>query len=118
MDLVHALFLGASVASLVWLVVEHRHLMRAARRRVPDAPEPARYPPLTVVRPVRGLDVDVEHNAGALLGAHYPGPLEILFVFDDADDAGVPLYRALVAQHLAAHPEARVRILFCGLPPP
>lgn len=38
-----------------------------AARRPPPPPPPSRYPALTVIRPIRGLDVGADDNVRALL---------------------------------------------------
>ena len=113
----HTFLFALAAASLVWIALEHAHLSRAVRRRPAPPPPPARYPPLTVVRPVKGLDVGAAENVRALLATDYPGPLEISFVFDDAQDPAVPLVAERVAAHRARHPGTAVRLLFAGRPP-
>jgi cellulose synthase/poly-beta-1,6-N-acetylglucosamine synthase-like glycosyltransferase len=44
------------------------------------------YPSVTIVRPIRSLDVGAEENLRSVLAQDYPGPMEILMVFDDRDD--------------------------------
>jgi ceramide glucosyltransferase len=102
-----------AAAALVYLVVEHGHLTRALARRPPDAPTPPRYPALTVIRPIRGLDVGADDNVRALLDSDYPGPLELLFVFDDDADPAGPVVRELVA----TRPDVDARVLIAGPPP-
>lgn len=102
-----------AAAALVYLVVEHGHLTRALARRPPHAPPPSRYPALTVIRPIRGLDVGADDNVRALLDSDYPGPLELLFVFDGDDDPACPVVHELVAQR----PDVDARVLIAGPPP-
>ena len=99
--------------TVVLVFVEHRHLARALARRLPAAPTPPRHPSLTIIRPIRGLDVGAADNVRALLDSDYPGALELLFVFDDAADPACALVRELVA----ARPDVDARVLFAGPPP-
>lgn len=111
------LVLSVAVATLAWVAIEHLHLSRAVRRRPPPPLVPKRWPSLTVVRPVKGLDVGAAENVRALLDSDYPGRVQILFVFDDAQDPAVPVVDALVNDWLAGHEHADVRLLFAGRPP-
>ena len=103
----------AAAVALVLILVEHRHLARAVARRLSPPPTPARYPSLTVIRPIRGLDVGAADNVRALLDSDYPGMLELLFVFDDVGDPACELVRELVN----ARGDLDARILFAGPPP-
>jgi ceramide glucosyltransferase len=82
-------------------------------RRLPPPPTPSRYPSLTIIRPIRGLDVGAADNVRALLDSDYPGELELLFVFDDASDPACALVRDLVD----ARGDVDAAVLFAGPPP-
>lgn len=117
-DSVQSVLVVVGVGLLVDLWWWHRWFARAiARPPVPAAPPPT-YPSISIIRPVRGLDVGAEANLRAALDTGYPGPVETLFVFDDADDPAVPVARRVVAQHRAAGGRGAVDILFAGVGPP
>jgi ceramide glucosyltransferase len=101
------------LASALW---DHHRLARAIRRRSVPSPLLVHYPSLTVIRPVRGLDVDAAINATAALDTGYPGEIETLFVLDDESDPALPVLRKVVAAHTAAG-GGSARILFAGPPP-
>lgn len=103
-----------ALAALVWILVEHDRLDRFLVRHPPPVPPPARFPSLTMVRPIRGVDVGAAENLRALLDSDYPGRIEVLFVLDDASDPAVPLVRAAIAER----PNVDARVLFAGAPPP
>src|SRR6266852_1819804 len=105
------------VARLVGIVYGHRQLARGLSRSAVPASRPASYPSVTVIRPMRGLDVGARENILALLDTVYPGPLEILFVFDSESDPGFPLVRELIQQRPRQAPD-RIDVLFAGTPPP
>jgi len=65
-------------------------------------PGDQRWPSITVVRPVRGLDVDAAKNLAAALDNDYPGDVETIFVFDDDLDPGFATVRKAIAAHAAA----------------
>ncbi len=95
----------------------HLRFRRAIARPEDRYPKPARYPSVTVIRPVRGRDVGAEDNFAAALASDYPGEVETLFVFDDPSDPGVAPARAAIARHERAARPGRAAILFCGPPP-
>src|SRR5688572_15335758 len=78
---------------IVWLfgaglivLVAHDHAalefaLRWHRQRSANPPE--WYPPIVVVRPIRGIDRGFEGNIEAAIINDYPGRLETIFVFDD-----------------------------------
>jgi ceramide glucosyltransferase len=76
---------------------------RAARERGPDAPA---RPPVSLVRPVCGLDVFDAETLASSFGQDYPDH-EILFCAASANDPAVALLEKLIADH----PEAQARIL-------
>jgi ceramide glucosyltransferase len=104
-------------AALVFLVMQHVRLARALVDRQAAPSSLARYPALTMVRPIRGLDIGARANLLALLENEYPGELQILCVLDDATDEAYPLVRAAIAEHTKAHPDARVQLILAGTPP-
>ena len=69
-------------------------------------PAPADAPPVSLVRPVCGLDNYAEETLRSGFLLDYPA-YEMLFCCDEADDPVVPLLRKLIA----AHPGVAARIL-------
>ncbi|MFP2902486.1 glycosyltransferase [Corallococcus sp. 4LFB] len=107
--------LGGTAAALGVLVHGHLELMAGLRRR--PAPPARRFEPpsVTVIRPIRGLDVDARANVRALLDLDYPGEWEVLFVFDSEEDPAFLPTR----EEVAAHPTRakRVELVVAGEPP-
>lgn len=102
-------------AALSFILLDHRQLAAATLARARPRRAPARWPSLTVLRPIRGPDPECAENTRALLEQDYPGELELLFVFDSAADPDV----AVVSELLRTHPlGARGALHFCGAPPP
>ena len=79
--------------------------------------EPARYPSLTVIRPIRGLDVEAIENLRAALDTGYPGECETLFVLDDEQEPALALIRQAMREARAAGRAVDARVLFAGRPP-
>jgi ceramide glucosyltransferase len=75
-------------------------------RRKPVAKSAAGTPPVSVVRPVCGLDVDAETTLRSTFHLDYPR-YEILFCVAQPNDAVIPLVRGLIAQY----PQAEARLL-------
>jgi ceramide glucosyltransferase len=90
----------------------HRQLTRAIHLARPARPRLARYPSVSVIRPVRGRDVGASANFAAAIDTGYPGDIETLFVVDDAADPAWPLLERAVA----GDPE-HARVLVAGPPP-
>lgn len=101
-------------ASLVW---NHLRLARACRRVDVAPARPRELPSLSMVRPTKGADVEQLDNFRAALAADYPGPLETIFVFEDADDPGHRHAVQAIAEHEDAGGHGTARIVLAGPPP-
>jgi ceramide glucosyltransferase len=102
---------------LALIVRWHRKL--SAALEAPETPRIVRkrYPSITVVRPVRGKDVGAAENFAAALDTGYPGDVETLFVFDDDKDPGLPVARAVIAEHVAKGRPGSADVIVAGAPP-
>lgn len=107
---------GAGLLFGVWKA--HVHLMDAVRRPGGSASARAAYPSVTLVHPIRGLDVGADANIEATLSLDYPGALDHVFVFDDAAEPALPLVQEAIARRLAGGSPVAARILIAGPPPP
>jgi ceramide glucosyltransferase len=93
------------VALCVRILSSHRRMWRLLAPAALGPSSAVAYPSLTVIRPIKGLDVGARENTEALLAQDYPGEVQFLFVFDTSTD---PAY-ALVSERVAAsHKNARV----------
>ena len=111
---VACLSLAAILGGLVWR--DHRALVRSMERPAPPPPL-VRYPSVSVIRPIKGLDPELERNVQAALDHGYPGRVETIFVFDDECEPGVPAVEKAIAAHREAGRPGTAEILFCGPPP-
>jgi ceramide glucosyltransferase len=104
---------GFALVGLVWIL--HLRLRGAVR---PPAPPAARlaYPPLTVIRPIRGLDVGAAENLRAAFDHGYPGRVRTFFVFDDVEEPALPLARQAIAERQADGGHVDAAIIICGHP--
>jgi ceramide glucosyltransferase len=96
---------SCAVGALAHLASTGLVAWRAARdRRRPAAP-PTR-PPVTLLRPVRGLENHLEDALASSFALDWP-EYEVLFCVADPDDPVVPLVERLIA----AHPHVPARLL-------
>ena len=78
---------AASIASLLSLYFEYRFWR--GRGRVVRL---SKYPSVTVIVPIRGVDQNLEGNVRSILSQDYDGPVKFVFVLDDLND---PAYRVI-----------------------
>jgi ceramide glucosyltransferase len=67
-------------------------------------------PPLTIIKPVKGLDPEVLENYESLLLQNYPAPVQVVFAVEEESDPVVPLIRKLQARH----PQRDIELVFSG----
>jgi ceramide glucosyltransferase len=96
------------IVDVLWT---HRQLRRAIVEARPERRRLDRYPSISVIRPVRGRDVDAAENFAAALDTGYPGSIETIFVVDDESDPAWPLLHQAVADRSDA------RLIVAGPPP-
>ena len=104
-------------AQLLW---DHRRVSRAlADLRSADREDrPAGLPALSIVRPTKGADVEQLDNFRASLRVDYPGDVETIFVFEDAEDPAHDLAMQAISEHRARGGHGQARIVLAGAPPP
>lgn len=104
---------------LVQLALTHRARVQALAKRQCRRPrELSAHPTVTVIRPVKGTDVEQEQNFRAALDTGYRGEIETIFVFEDEHDPGVAIARSVIAEHAQSSGHGAARIIFAGSPPP
>ena len=104
------LFLGlASLPFIYYLLAIYSSRRFFSRREI----EPSSFtPPLSILKPVRGLDPDAYKNFASFCDQDYP-EYEILFCVNDLNDEAVPLIRRIIEEF----PERSIRLL-SGAPQP
>jgi len=79
------------------------------RRQGGSASEPAHLPPVSVLKPVHGLEAQLKENIESFFRQDYPS-FEIIFAADDADDAALDVVREVRARY----PHIPSRVLVTG----
>jgi ceramide glucosyltransferase len=69
-------------------------------------------PLVSVLKPLHGMEPQLERNLESFFNQDYPGDFEIIFAVDHPDDAALPL----VTKVCERHPEIPTRILITGEP--
>jgi ceramide glucosyltransferase len=97
-----AVFLGLAIVGVVRFHAE-------ARRQRRSIPDDTNLPPVSVLKPVHGLEARLKENIESFFRQDYP-EYEILFAADEADDAALDVVREVCARY----PQIRTRILVTG----
>src|SRR5487761_2092942 len=105
MPILIALLFGASLYSTLTIQAVYRFL--AVRRAVAPAAEP-----ISILKPLAGLDLDLESNLRTFFEQDYPD-FELLFAVRDANDPAV----AIVERLCREYEHVPTRLLITGEPP-
>jgi ceramide glucosyltransferase len=84
-----------------------------ARRQFRSLPDDADLPPVSVLKPVHGMEARLKENVESFFRQDYPR-YEILFAADEADDPALEVVREVCARY----PHIRSRVLVTGTPWP
>jgi ceramide glucosyltransferase len=101
-----AVFLGLVVVGVIRFRAD-------ARKQLASIPDNAHLPPVSVLKPIHGLEAQLKENIESFFRQDYPD-YEILFAADSADDAALDVAREVCARY----PDIRSRILVTGTPWP
>ena len=99
------LLLGGALFGLLYSVLSLLVLMVSLRRKPPDT-NPAFAPPITVFKPLKGLDEDLPRNLESFFHQNYPS-CELIFGVNDLDDPAIGVVRKLIAKY----PESRAKLV-------
>jgi ceramide glucosyltransferase len=111
-----AVALVGLLSSTVFLALAMLGLIRfrsEARKQLAVAPDDAYLPPVSVLKPVHGLEVRLRENIESFFNQDYPD-YEILFAADTADDSALRVVREVASRY----PHIRTRVLVTGSPWP
>ena len=101
-----AIFLLACASLSYYLLCIYAALVFFPRSRKQQAARDDFAPPVSLLKPVRGLDRDAYENFSSFCRLDYP-EYEILFAVSDADDPVIPVIEKLIRDF----PERRIRLL-------
>jgi ceramide glucosyltransferase len=104
--------LAGTVTSTIYCGMVLVGAVRFARRKRREERTPEEFlPPVSVLKPLHGIEPDLEENLKRFFDLDYP-EYELLFCARHASDAGLQM-----AQRIAAgYPEVRAKFLTCGEP--
>jgi ceramide glucosyltransferase len=101
-----AVFLGLALAGVI-------RFRAGSRKQLSSIPDDARLPPVSVLKPVHGLEARLKENIESFFQQDYPD-YEILFAADEANDAALDVVREVCGRY----PHIRSRVLITGTPWP
>ncbi|MCS6797651.1 MAG: glycosyltransferase [Myxococcota bacterium] len=96
-DPILALLLAAAGASSVLYLLGLWAVRRHLRIPATDPGDP--LPPVSIIKPVKGVEEAMDENLQSVLAQRYPGPIEVVFSATDPADPGLALARAVAARH-------------------
>jgi ceramide glucosyltransferase len=101
-----AVFLGLTLLGVV-------RFHQETRRQLRSIPDQTHLPPVSILKPVHGLEARLKENIESFFRQDYPD-YEILFAADEADDPALEVVREVCARY----PNIRSRVLVTGTPWP
>src|SRR5580692_7967185 len=99
-----AVFLGLALLGVI-------RFRSDARKQFAPVPDLANLPPVSVLKPVHGLEARLKENIESFFRQDYPD-YEVLFAADEADDPALQVVREVCARY----PHIRSRVLVTGTP--
>ncbi len=97
-------FAGAGILFCALALWAARDLLRAQKTSVREHPAPS---PISILKPVKGLDPDLAEALRTHCTQNYPAEVELLFAVQSLADPAVPTLRALAAEF----PAMRIEIV-------
>ncbi|MGD0797584.1 MAG: glycosyltransferase [Acidobacteriaceae bacterium] len=102
---------GTVTSAIYCLLVVVGAVRFAVRKRREDRLAPSFLPPISVLKPLHGLEPDLEENLIRFFELDYP-EYELIFCARHAEDGGLCLAKRVAANY----PLVRARFLLCGEP--
>lgn len=91
-DAILAVVVGTGVALLVVMAVGRRSILRD-----PPPPAPAELPPVSILKPLKGVDADLAENLRTTFRQDYPA-FEVILGAEDDGDPALPVARAIARE--------------------
>ncbi len=107
--------LAGTVTSSIYCVMVLAAAARFGLRKRRDEAEPADFlPPVSLLKPLHGVEPGMERNFETFFEQQYPAPFELLFCARHESDPGLQLARRVGARY----PQVPARYVTCGEPMP
>lgn len=100
----------------LWIIAGVVAVARVRRRASPRRSSPAQAPPITVLKPLAGVDPGLEANLASFFTQRYP-VFQLLFGVERADDPAVPVVERLRARYPGVDARLVVSSRFAGVNP-
>ncbi len=97
MDLLTTILLYAAGASLVMYGLAIGSTLRHRGLPKPEAAEA--LPPLSLLKPIKGTEEDLEENLRSFFEQEYPGEIEFVFASSEENDPGIEVARRVAADY-------------------
>ena len=107
--------LAGTVTSSIYCVMVLAAAARFGLRKRRDEAEPVDFlPPVSLLKPLHGVEPGMERNFETFFEQQYPAPFEVLFCARHESDPGLQLARRVGARY----PQVPARYVTCGEPMP
>ncbi|KAJ2326543.1 Ceramide glucosyltransferase [Coemansia sp. RSA 2673] len=107
-DYVAYLVLALAAFLFLLIAISHCVLQRRYVNPQPFIDRPAEdYPPVTIIRPLKGVDSGMRRTLESSFRQQYPGSMEILFAVEDPDDPAIDVATDLID----CYPKTNARVL-------
>ncbi|KAJ2600038.1 Ceramide glucosyltransferase [Coemansia sp. RSA 1722] len=97
-------------AAFQWFLIFASHYVLQKRyvtkRPFADRP-PSDYPPVSIIRPLKGVDRHMRRTLESSFSQQYPGPFEIVFAVEEPNDPAI----AVVNELIQRYPKVPARVL-------
>ncbi|KAJ1642084.1 Ceramide glucosyltransferase [Coemansia erecta] len=100
--LLFAAYAVLAVAAFQWflILVSHYVLQRRYVNKRPFVDRmPSDYPPVSIIRPLKGIDRHMRRTLESSFSQQYPAPFEIIFAVEDPDDPAIAVVGELIEQY-------------------
>ena len=111
MDFITGLILTAWIASLTILILGTRIALKKLRKTPPHLDQAFTLFPVSILKPLKGVDPDLESNLETFFDLDYP-EYELIFSIADPRDPAV----AVVERVIARHRQVQARVLVGDVP--
>jgi ceramide glucosyltransferase len=93
---------AVSICLIICTIALALHALGAwatVRQTARTQPERPTFPPLTLLKPIKGLEEELEQNLRSFFEQRYPAPLSFVFASTSPDDPGIQVARRIARQY-------------------